>query len=86
MVYLVTYDVGPSINLPDLHETIQNFGEWLHVLDSAWLVKTCLTAEEMSLAIRGAIGVQGYFLVIAVSRDFEGRLMDSCWPWISERL
>ena len=86
MVYLVTYDVEPSIKLPDLHETIQNFGEWLHVLDAVWMVKTSRTAEEISKAIRGVIGTHGYFLVITVTRDFEGKLKDSCWPWISERL
>ncbi len=48
MVYNISYDLNePGQDYDELYETIEDLGDWIHPLDSTWLVSTSLSAEEI---------------------------------------
>jgi hypothetical protein len=86
---LVTYDLNkPGQNYKDLHEAIKGLGSaWWHYLDSTWLVRTALSANQASDKLLPVIDKSDSLLVLNVSGDaYAGWLEQDAWNWIKENL
>lgn len=87
MVYLITYDLRkPGQNYDDLYTAIKSVGEWIHPLESTWLVNSQLDAKQIHEFICQYIDRNDNVLVIRVTRDYWGWLPKSCWEWLDARL
>lgn len=86
MIYAINYDLKrPGQNYDALYKAIKGCGDWWHFLGSTWLVDTNLTAAGIWERIRPHVDANDFFLVIGVTRDYEGWLSQEAWDWIKSR-
>ncbi|MFZ1682233.1 MAG: hypothetical protein WAT70_14525 [Rhizobiaceae bacterium] len=86
MIYAINYDLKrPGQNYAALHEAIKSCGEWWHYLDSTWLVDTSLTASGIWKKLEPHVDKNDFFLVIGVTRDYQGWLPKEACEWINTR-
>jgi len=84
MVYIITYDLNkPGQNYNELYEAIKKIGDWIHPLDSNWLVETDITARQISNRLKEKIDKNDSLLVIKVTKDHAGWLPDKVWNWLN---
>ena len=86
MIYAINYDLRrPGQNYESLHEAIKNCGAWWHFLRSTWLVDTSLSASGIWDRLARHVDKNDLFLVIGVTRDYQGWLPRDAWDWINSR-
>lgn len=86
MIYAINYDLKrPGQNYEALYEAIKNCGVWWHYLGSTWLVDTSLTAKGVWERLSPHVDQSDFFLVIGVTRDYQGWLPKDAWEWINSR-
>jgi hypothetical protein len=72
---LVGYDLNrPGQNYPELFAQLRAFPGWWHCLDSTWLVRATLTAEQLRNQLRPHVDPNDELLVLDVSGD--------AWAWV----
>ena len=87
MIYSINYDLKhPGQNYEELYKAIKDCGDWWHYLGSTWLVDTSLTAKDIWERLAPHVDKNDYFLVIRVTRDYEGWLPQEAWDWINNRV
>lgn len=84
---LVTYDLNsPGQKYQRLIQAIKSVGQWCKCLESTWLLKTSLTAEQVASRLRQQLDNNDYLLVIAVNPDnIGGWLPQEACNWINGR-
>lgn len=86
MIYAINYDLKrPGQNYDALHESIKSFGDWWHYLGSTWLVDTTLSAQGIWSKLEPHVDKNDFFLVVGVTRDYQGWLPKDAWDWINSR-
>jgi hypothetical protein len=55
-------------------------------LGSTWLVDTSLSAQEIWDRLAPHVDENDSFLVIGVTRDYQGLLPEKAWEWINSRI
>jgi hypothetical protein len=86
MIYAINYDLKrPGQNYDQLYEAIKSCGDWWHHLDSTWLVDSALTAQGIWNKLAPKVDKNDFFLVIGVTRDYQGWLTEEAWEWINDR-
>ncbi len=86
MIYAINYDLKkPGQNYEALYTAIKSCGAWWHYLGSTWLVDTNLTAQGIWDKLAPVVDQNDFFLVVGVTRDFQGWLPQDAWKWINER-
>lgn len=72
---MVGYDLNrPGQNYPELFAQLKSFSNWWHCLDSTWLVRTTLTAEQVRDQLSRHIDRNDKMLVLDVTND--------SWAWL----
>lgn len=81
---LVTYDLNsPGQNYQRLIQGIQSMGQWYHCLESTWLLRTSLSAEQVANRLRQQMDSNDRLLVTAFNpHNSEGWLPQEVWNWI----
>lgn len=87
MIYAINYDLKrPVQNYDALYDAIKNCGSsWWHFLGSTWLVDTGLDAKGVWDRIAPHVDKNDFFLVIGVTREYQGWLPPEAWDWINSR-
>lgn len=86
MIYAVNYDLKkPGQNYATLFEAIKSCGDWWHNLGSTWLLDTSLNAQGIWNKIEPHRDSNDFFLIIGVTRDYQGWLPKDAWDWINVR-
>src|SRR5688500_17377438 len=87
MIYAINYDLKrPGQNCEALYDAIKNCGaSWWHYLGSTWLVDTSLEAADIWNRLAPHVDKNDFFLVIGVTRDYQGWLPVAAWEWINSR-
>ena len=89
MIYAVNYDLNrPGQNYQGLYSAIKGCGDWLHCLDSTWLVDTedtGLDAKGIWKQLEPHVDDNDRVLVIGVTRDYARQLPKKAWEWINAR-
>jgi hypothetical protein len=93
VIYLVTYDLGPSrggvVSITRRHKFYQEFEEsrsWWHFLDKTWLISTEETLEELDKRLRQHLGPTDKLLIVKFRGEYAGSLPSEAWEWIEERM
>lgn len=86
MIYAINYDLKrPGQNYAALYKAIESCGDWWHYLGSTWLVDTNLTAQGVWDRLAPHVDQNDFFLVIGVTRDYQGWLPKEAWAWLDNR-
>ncbi len=86
MIYAINYDLKrPGQNYEALYDAIKKCGAWWHYLDSTWLVDTSLTATGVWERIDPHVDKNDSFLIVGITRDYQGWLPKEAWDWIDTR-
>jgi hypothetical protein len=86
-VFLVTYDLNnPGQKYQRVIQAIKSMGDWCHCLESTWLLKTSLTAEQVATRLRQQMDANDKLLVTAFNAySSQGWLSQEVWNWINGR-
>ena len=87
MIYLISYDLKTkNKDYSGLYEVIRNCGEWIHPLESLWIVDTRarnLRAEQITDLLRTNMTQDDTLFVCQVdSSDRNGWMVKSAWAWL----
>lgn len=86
MIYAINYDLKrPGQNYEALYSAIKSCGVWWHHLGSTWLVDTSLTAQGVWNKLEPHVDKNDFFLVIGVTREYQGWLPKEAWEWLDTR-
>ena len=86
MIYSINYDLNrPGQNYSEVRDAIKSCGDWWHFLESHWLVDTNLTAKGIWNKLLPHADKNDNFLIVGISRDYNGFLPQKAWDWINSR-
>lgn len=86
MVYLISYDLNKIKNYPKLYDAINKLGNFIHPLDSLFLINTTLTCDKLVKIIGDAVDKNDTYLIMQVAQPSGGRLDEKYWKWINANL
>ena len=82
--YLITYDLKYKSEYNSLYVAIKGLGRWWHYLDSTWIVKTNMSAQQIWNLLGKHIVTSDRMLVIKIDiSDKQGWLPKDAWDWIN---
>lgn len=87
MVYLVTYDLkSMSKDYSALYDAIKSCGEWIHPLESVWIVdvsKRHLNADQMTDILRVHMTQDDTLFVCQIDgMNRNGWMARNAWQWL----
>jgi hypothetical protein len=84
---LVTYDLNnPGQKYQRVIQAIKSMGDWCHCLESTWLLRTSLSAEQVATRLRQQMDGNDKLLVTVFSpHNSQGWLSQEVWNWINRR-
>jgi hypothetical protein len=86
-VYLVSYDLKkPGKDYEGLYKELKSASSWWHYLESSWLLKTNLTADQWFDKIKTHLDENDFVLIIEVGKDSQGWLPPKAWEWIQKNI
>lgn len=87
-LYLVTYhqtvhdhDVSHNVS-----GKVRSFGAWAHIMPSAWLVNSEMTAEEINLSLKEVINEADLLFVTKVTKDYAACIHPDAITWANEKI
>ncbi|BDH60092.1 hypothetical protein MTP04_02220 [Lysinibacillus sp. PLM2] len=89
IVYLISYDLNKSDkNYDGVIEAIKKAftGVWCSPLESVWLIKSNLTANQVSDNIKSEADANDNWLVIEVRDNKQGWLNKDMWEYINNSI
>lgn len=86
--YLVSYDLNnPGKNYDALYERIKAYGTYLHLLDSAWIVISTASAQQVTDHLYAALDSGDDLFVVDISGQArQGWLSKTKWEWIDKHV
>lgn len=87
--YLIGYDLNKDgQDYKGLYEKIKELSSnnWWHCLDSTWIIKSNLTADQILEKLKPFIDANDHILVIELGSDFAGYLSEDCGNWLLKNL
>lgn len=83
-IYAICYDLNsPGRDYGQLHAAIKSLGDaWWHYLDSTWLVRTDMSADQIRSRLRDLMDVNDNLLVVGVTDEFAGWLPEKAGVWL----
>ncbi|CUO53145.1 Uncharacterised protein [[Eubacterium] contortum] len=88
-VYMITYDLNSEgQNYEKVTQSIKDAstGAWCSYWKSSYLIKSNLTAEQVSKKITPHIDSNDRLIVIEVRENYWGWLTDKQWKYIKENI
>ncbi len=87
MVYLVTYDLkSMSKDYSALYDAIKSCGEWIHPLESVWIVdvsKRHLNADQITDILRAHMTQDDTLFVCQIDgMNRNGWMARNAWQWL----
>lgn len=89
MVYMITYDLcSPGQNYDKVDQAIQNAssGKWIKFCESAYLIKSYLSADQIVAQIKSNFDKNDRLLVAEITKNYQGLLTSDDWKYIRESL
>jgi hypothetical protein len=88
-IYVVGYDIHPKVGetYGELVKTLESFGTYWHCLDSTWLIKSELSADQVRNKLWAHMRADDQLLVVTYSRPsaWNGFTGD-CHSWLDKNL
>lgn len=82
--YLITYSLKtPNWNYTGFFSALQSIGPWWHYLDTTWIIKSNLTAQQIHAVLAPHLSRNDLMLVVEiVPGNRFGWLPPDAWTWI----
>lgn len=86
--YIVSYDLkAPGRDYSSLYSAIKTGREWLHPLESMWIVWTTESASELYNSIHPMMDPNDLLFISEINpRNRQGWLAKTCWEWMNQRI
>ena len=86
--YMIGYDLNaPGKNYDTLFEGIKNLGNWWHCLDSTWIIKSNLTAEQIRDNLKQYVDSNDNLLVATLTGEAAWwGFRKECSDWLKSNL
>ena len=86
--YLVGYDLNkPGQDYPDLFKAIKAIGVWWHDLDSTWIIKTDLNAEDIRDKLKPpVIDPNDHLLVVRLQGNWASWHTQEANKWLHDNV
>ncbi len=88
-VFIVTLDLtDPALEVSEVRKRLTSdsrIGTWWNHLPGVYLVKTDLTANELSELVKHRAGNANFLVAEVNLAESEGWLPDTAWQWIRKR-
>ena len=88
-IYVIGYDIHPKVGetYDELTKAIKAIGPWWHCLDSTWLVKSELSAEQVRDIVLAKMKNNDQLLVVTYSRAAAwAGFNEECNSWLRNNL
>jgi len=91
MLYLITYNIIPGPNNVQFFTAIQTSSTaWWHYIDSAWIIRSDLTANQISTNLAPHVNISfNNLLIVKIDTDItnrQGWLPREAWDWITQHI
>ncbi len=90
-IYVILFDRVPTASYVEFHKQLTahpQISKWWHYIKSSYLIKTDLSAKDLSAHVRAtfdACKIPNTHLVLAVDlKQRQGMLTPDAWKWIRE--
>ncbi|MFA5306930.1 MAG: hypothetical protein WC365_05790 [Candidatus Babeliales bacterium] len=88
MVYLISYDLiapGQKYNaVSDAIKKASYLNNWLHPLESTWIIKSYNTAAAIYENIKTAFDANDRFAIFEVTKNYYGALDAETWKTVAK--
>jgi len=86
-ILLVSYDLNKQgKDYEGLYKVLKSANSWWHYLDSCWLLKTNLSADQWFHKLKPHIDDDDSLIITEVGKDRQGWLPQKAWDWISKNI
>lgn len=84
--YLITYDLKDKMrNYNSLHTAIMSLGPWWHYLESTWIVKSYLSADQLWPYLGRHISNIDRLIIVRIdTTNKSGWLPRDAWNWLDQ--
>lgn len=84
--FIITYDIRIINSYSNFYDEIKNIGEWQHIMESSWIVKTCNhSADSIYKLLKPHIlDEDTLFIVDITNKERSGWLHKSMWNWLNK--
>lgn len=86
-VFVISYDLNKAgQDYKGLYQSIMSCGDWIHPLDSTWLVSTGKTAEQVYDVLAKNIDKNDKILIIKADKNWHASLSQEVYEWLRNHL
>lgn len=87
MVYLIAYDLNkPGQQYQELYAEIKDLGDWLHCMESVWLVDAYLKEHQIRKRLEACLDANDKLLVAKICKGLEMQLPEEDQEWIADHM
>ena len=85
---LISYDLNnPGQKYEKVIEAIKSLGDWIHILQSTWIVSTSLTSDAVRDKVKAQADDNDLILVVSITGDsYSGWLPQKSWDWLKKHV
>lgn len=85
--YMISYDLNnPGQKYEKVFEIIKEFGSYIKLQKSFWLVRTSLTPEQMTNNLSQVLDNNDSLFICELVKNYQGRATDEDWKFIRESI
>ncbi|MHB8124692.1 MAG: hypothetical protein ACYDEJ_03450 [Desulfitobacteriaceae bacterium] len=86
--YMITYDLNKQgKDYKGVYDAIKESAiNWCHYWDSAWLIKSNLTVQQIADNIKPHLDGDDRLIAIEVKQNYQGWMTEEQWKYIRENI
>ncbi|GEL67243.1 hypothetical protein [Marinilactibacillus psychrotolerans] len=85
--YSISYDLNdPGQKYDEVFDIIKNFGAYIKLQKSFWLVRSNLSPQEMSNKLNKVLDNNDSLFICELTKNYQGRATKSEWEFIRESI
>lgn len=85
--YMVSYDLNnPGQKYDKVFEIIKEFGAYIKLQKSFWLVKTNLNPNQMCEKLNTVLDNNDSLFICELQKNYQGRATEENWKFINEHI
>lgn len=85
--YMLSYDLNsPGQKYDKVFEIIKEFGSYIKLQKSFWLIRTNLTPQQMTDKLNTVLDNNDSLFICEIVKNYQGRATEDDWKFIKETI